>query len=1206
MKLRKLILSGFKSFADRTELEFDDRVSAIVGPNGCGKSNIVDAIRWVLGEQSAKSLRGSEMMDVIFNGCATRKPAGHAEVSMVFDNSDGTIQSPVAAEGASEGLVAVTRRLFRDGTSEYLINKTVCRLKDIREMLMDTGVGQDAYSVIEQGKVAAFLNASQEERRAIFDEAAGISKYKARKKEALRKLERVEQNLLRVNDVFEEVQKRLRSIKYQAGKARSYEQYSTRLKELRSLHFLAQYHTLGKQRKDLQLKHDQLADELAAVAARIDQLEAADSAAQVELADLERAAREVEGRIAAIGAQITAAQQRSEMLAARVTELGEQLVATGARGEELEAKIEQTDDAIAAQQAQYEQLQRQADELSHGCNALRQEHTTAELAISDLVATLEDEKAGTIDLLRRTAQLHNEVQTSRVRRESLSGQKTRLASRADEVVRELTETLSLRASVEARLADIQELLDASQKRLDETRNAGRQAGDAENALRHELAEARERRSALVSRLDALTEMQARLEGVGAGAKGVLQAVRNGRLGCVMGMLGDFIDTDLASAPLVEAALAGADEQLVVERFVDASAAAAEVRQIVGEGGSVELLCLDGLEPLCLDFDPSGDPDVQGRVIDLVRCASPVAGALWRMLGRSLVVADLSAAYRASRRCPRGYRFVTLQGQVLEADGRIRIGAAGRSAGIVARRSELADLERRLAEMEQAIGELEGRCRSKQSEREHLEELGQSLRTAIYETSTERVEAQSRLAQLSDQVEKLQREQPLLTGDIGRLTAEIEQSVQAEHQANQKAQDLERIGKERQQHIEELTARIEEARRQQDDRQRRLTESKVALAQAQEQARSLAQSSAALRRQREQMEQDLISARALMEADRRRRQEAQASIESLRGEVERLYSQQETLNTQAQEVEESRKGLAQRLEQTRKQLIEQRRAHEDASARAGTSRVEIGEVDVRIESVIARSGEDGMNLLEACKSYQHDDARDWSAVEAEIQDLRGKIERLGNVNLDAIAEQDELEKREQFLSTQLSDIRSSQEQLQDLIRRINKESRDRFAVMFETIRANFQELFRKLFGGGRADIVLGEGDDVLESPIEIIARPPGKEVRSLMLLSGGESTMTTLSLLFAIFRSRPTPFCLLDEVDAALDEQNNRRFCALVREFVEGNQFIIITHQKPTMSSAQVLYGVTMQEPGVSTRIAVRFEEAARMAQRPAAAVQASA
>ncbi len=1191
MKFKKLILSGFKSFADRTVFEFDDGISCVVGPNGCGKSNIVDAVKWVLGEQSAKSLRGSEMLDVIFNGSANRRPAGMAEVTLVFDNSEGLLQYNIDGESASNGEVSVTRRLYRSGQSEYLINKVICRLKDIREMFMDTGVGVDAYSLIEQGRVGAFLQASQEERRAIFDEAAGISKYKARKKEALRKVERVEQNLLRLTDILGEVEKRLRSIKYQAGKARNYQAYSERLKELKSLYFLAQYHTHSVQRNELQHKVDRCNDELAAIHAKIDQLEAARSGADVEAVDLERAARDIQSRIAAVGGQILTCQERAEMLTARVEELGQQIVATCSRCEELEAKLAAGREEISRRTTELEQIESQAVELARKNDAVRQEHTAGELAITHLRAKLEDEKAGTIDLLRRTAQLHNEINASGIRRENLSSQHQRLAERAEKISDQLSELVAERAKVAAKLDDVNEVIAAAQTKLEETKNTSRTLADSEHRLQSDLSAAREKRSALQSRSQALKEMQQRLEGVGQGVKRVLEACKKGGLPAVRGMLGEFLETDVQHASVVEAALAGADQHLLIDSFSELAAASRQVAEILGETGAVEFLCMDNLGTLSEDFNLLDCPQATARVMDYVRFEPQLAPIMWRLFGRTLVVRSLPDAAAAAAACPAGYRFVTPAGEVLEADGRVRLGAANRGTGIIARKSELTQLQTELTELDGRIAALEQQRQSARNELEHLDGVQQSLRTAIYEANTERVEAESRRSQLSAEISRLEHEKPLIAGDMENIKAGIEASVRAEHEAREKAAELEQRNAERQREIEKLDALIASAQQRQAELSEQMTQCQVSLAEAQARKVALRDAMNALNNQQEQWSCELSAGRSQIELNRQRRSEAEQAITKAHQEVDELYARQEQLNVESADIEESRRGLAARLEEIRNQLNEHRKLQEAASEKAGAAKIELGEIDVRIENIISRASDEmGMNLTELLAGYQHDDQRDWAAVENEIKELRDKIERLGNVNLDAIAEQDELEKRQEFLTKQLEDIRTSQNQLEELIRRINKESRERFAEAFEKIRTNFQDLFRKLFGGGRADILLSNPEDILESGIEIVARPPGKELRSLTLLSGGEKTMTALALLFSIFRSRPSPFCLLDEVDAALDEANNERFNRLIAEFVSESQFIIISHAKRTMSMANVLYGVTMQEPGVSKRISVRFEE----------------
>jgi len=1187
MKLKKLVLSGFKSFADKTEFEFGSGISCIVGPNGCGKSNVVDAVKWVLGEQSAKSLRGSEMMDVIFNGSTSRKASGGAQVTLLFDNSEGLLR-PLGGNGQDPSdTISVTRRLFRSGQSEYLINKTQCRLRDVREMFMDTG---NAYSLIEQGRVESFLQASQDERRAIFDEAAGISKYKSRKKESLRKLERVEQNLLRVTDILAEVEKRLRSIKYQAGKARNYQKYSERLKELRSLYFLSQYHAFSRKRKELQGKVDAGVDRLNQLSAQIGKIEAAQSSGEVESVDLERSARQIQSRMATISGQITTCQERCDMLRRRVRELGEQIVSISARCEELEAKIEDHHAGLQLRQADLAKVEATAHDFETKYDHAEREHHQAQLEATRLHGELEDAKAGTIDLLRRTAQLHNEIHGLGIKRESLNGQRDRLGKRAEQLKFSLEEFLSERTVVLARLADADGVLVDARARLDEARAKSQQTSDEEQSLQRELIQTREQLSAISSRIEALEEMQQKREGLSEAVRRVLEAREQGRLSGIRGVLGQFVQADVEHAPVVEAALAGADQQLVVDALANVQTIVRQLKDIAGENGAIEILPLDQVSSVDGLTETPSCPRAVARAMDWVDVDPALAQVVTAMLGRTFVVRCLDDAIAASKDTE-DLRFVTLDGDVIEADGRIRLAAANRGAHMVTRRSELVQLADRARQLTDSVADLEDRCGLKQNELRRLGELRQKLRTAIYEANTEKVQCQSRAGQLDQQVAKLHQEMPLIAADMENMASEIESALQAEQQARDNAAQLERKGAERQAEVDRISEQIWSSDKRREELNRQMTELKVELGKAEEKKRSIQEAAAAMERQRDQMDRDLSAGRSEIELQRQRISEAEAGISSSTEETEELYVQQQALDSESRELDQTRQTLTDRLEQMRSELAEHRNRHEDASQQVGQVRVELGESDVRIENLISRASDEmHMDLLALFETYEHDEGRDWSAVAAEIDELRGKIERLGNINLDAISEQDELDKRRQFLVDQLQDVKSSQQQLSELIRRINKESRQMFIETFTAVRESFQQLFRKLFGGGRADILLTDPEDVLESGIDILARPPGKELRSLTLLSGGEKTMTALALLFSIFRAKPSPFCLLDEVDAALDEANTERFSRLLQDFNENSQFVIISHAKRTMSMAGMLYGVTMSEPGVSKRISVRFEE----------------
>ena len=580
MKLKALTLVGFKSFADKTTFEFHDGVTCIVGPNGCGKSNVVDAFKWVLGEQSAKSLRGGEMLDVVFNGTSQRRSSGYAQVSLTFEDAAGVLGQSTDDDPART--VVISRRLYRSGESEYMINKKPARLKDIREMFLDTGVGVDAYSLIEQGKVEIFLQSSPDARRAVFDEAAGISRYKARRREASRKLERVEQNLLRLVDVLGEVQKRLRSIKYQAGKARSYQKHSTRLGELRSLFAQAEYHRLHNRRREVQAEADAINDALAGLNAQIDRLQVAESAAGAELADLERSAHEIDGKIMAISGDATAATQRSEMLGARARELADEITSDVARCEKLEARIEANSQDSDAQQQMITQLEAELERLADRHESLAGQYTTEQGSARGLANQLEDEKDGTIELLRRTAQLHNEINTQTMRRESLHAQREKLSGRGEQIAQALEEMIAQRRGMQAKVSQASGVIAESKARLVEAQQRGGELASSVERVGLQLSQAEQDRSALIARQNVLEEMQRRFEGVGEGARRVLTAVREGRVSFIRGMLGDFIEADVSRAGVIEAALGGAEQRLVADRLEDVLAARGELREMLAD------------------------------------------------------------------------------------------------------------------------------------------------------------------------------------------------------------------------------------------------------------------------------------------------------------------------------------------------------------------------------------------------------------------------------------------------------------------------------------------------------------------------------------------------------------------------------------------------------------------------------------------------
>lgn len=1182
MRLEKVILDGFKSFADKTQLDFNMPITAVVGPNGCGKSNIVDAIKWVLGEQSVKSLRSGQMADVIFSGSSSRKPSGMAEVNLIISNKEGKL--PIESQE-----VQITRRIYKSGDSEYLINNKVSRLKDVKELFMGTGVGVKAYSIIEQGQVDQLLTASKTDRRAIFEEAAGISRYKAHKKEALRKLERTEQNLLRLADILGEVQKQLRSIKLQAGKARNYLEYTQRLKELQVNFSLVEYHKLYKSGIDKKTEISDLEQRFAALAAETSKIDADISNSRHQISETENQVSAADNRLVTVQSKIEQQLQRIEFLKTRTAELQERKTAVENRLEKLCAQQKTFNSDLTQYRIELENCEKQLSEKQQAVRDIEKVVAEIDTACRSLVADLDDEKSGIIDIVRMTAQLHNEVQSISVYRNNLSNQKDRLSGKVKTAEVELERLLTEKAQHSARMDDIEKVLSQLQQNLDSKRKQSEELGDQIAQSGKHLAHSKESRSAINRELVLLSDMEERREGLSNATKTLLEnrSSQDDRFRYIEGVLADIILADVDYVHAVEAALEGITDAVVINNsasLLDDSDTIAKL------DGRVNFLCMDKLAPFVDKTDLTAFAGVKGRLIEFVHYDSNYAPLAWKLLGKTIIADSLESASMLTQSLGGDYRFVTLKGEILDSTGQVGLGPLSKNTGLISRKSRLVQLRDIMTNLTAEIESVEEELDKKAGIKEHAEKLCKELRTAVYEATTEKMQVHSKLALIEQNITRLRQEQPLLAGEIDLLEEQISQSVQKEYQSKQKLEELDAVNKERAERIKILEQDYAEKQREHQKQVTLLTDSKVSLGQIAEHNKSLKQTIIALEQQLHTANTAMQGAKAEAKSCVEQSQETLRNILSCESAVSELFFEKENVQKASQILHEKVRKLIEELESAEQLLKEKRTEQTDVEQKINEYRIELGQIDVRQQSLVERVREElQLDLVASYEKYQ-EQQMDWEAVKEEIAELRGKIERLGNVNVDAIAQQDDLEKRNEFLSTQVEDLNSSKGQLQQLINRLNNQSIDKFRETFEQIRINFQGLFRKLFGGGKADILLDNPDDILEAGIEIIARPPGKEPRSISLLSGGEKTMTAIALLFAVFQSRPSPFCILDEVDAALDEANNERFNLIIREFQKESQFIVITHSKRTMSIADILYGVTMQTRGVSKKISVKFDD----------------
>ncbi|MDH4239124.1 MAG: chromosome segregation protein SMC [Phycisphaerae bacterium] len=1189
MRLKKIVLNGFKSFADKTEFCFDSPITAIVGPNGCGKSNVVDAVKWVLGEQSAKSLRGGQMSDVIFGGSSSRKSLGTAEVSLVISNPEGAGSGQLSVETDE---VQITRRIFKSGESEYRINNKICRLKDIRELFLDTGVGARAYSILEQGQIDRILSVSKTERRTIFEDAAGISKYKAHKKEALRKLESTEQNLLRLADILGEVGKQLRSVKLQAGKARSYLKYTQRLKELQVNYSLAEYAKNQKQLKEkestLERVHGQF-DQLAAEVAREDNLM---SELGRRIIETENKLNRTDNSLVGVQSKIEQRLQRIEFLHARITELQQRKESAGQRVNKLREQEYFFKADSARIQRELVECDEGFEEKSRDAGQIQQDIQRINAECASLEANLEDEKSGVIDIVRRTAQLHNEIQSISVYRDNLSSQKDRLSGRAEHARTELENMLTEKAQHKTRLGDIEKVLSELTENLESKRKEREEVNSLIAGDNRRLAASREARSTLSGELAILIDMEKRREGLTSTVKSILESrsVENNKLDYVEGVVADIVAADFEYASAVEAGLEGKTDALVVNstrRLLADTGADGAIGQL---DSRVNFLCLDRTEPFVDKKDLSSMECVKGRLVEFVKYEGRYAPLMWKLLGKTIVVDSVEAAVDLTGELEGEYKFVTLEGEFLSGDGSIKLGPLGKTTGLISRKSRVRQLQQTIANTTSEIETLEEQIEKNNQTSLHLDQLCKDLRTAVYEANTEKMQVNSKISVSEHNINRLRQEQPLITSEIDLLETEIAGSVQKEYDSKQKLDELDAVNSERTERIEELEGKYAEQKGMLEREMSRLTDLKVALGQITEQRKGLKQTIGHITSQMQANQAATESAMTEIHSCGEELTKAARDILESEAAVSEMYVEKEKTQENTAKLHKEVEKLIEEQKQTEQHIRERRAEKSEMEAAISELRIEAGQLEIKGKDLVERVQDElQIDLVAAYEDYNQSEV-DWEQVREEITEVRVKIERLGNVNLDAIDEQASLEERHEFLSKQVEDLNVSRGQLQQLINRLNKQSREKFRETFEEIRVHFQDVFRRLFGGGKADIFLEEAEDILEAGVEIIARPPGKQTRSISLLSGGEKALTAIALLFAIFKTKPSPFCFLDEIDAALDEANNERFNIMVREFQKDSQFIIITHAKRTMSIADVLFGITMQTKGVSKKISVRFDK----------------
>lgn len=1172
---------GFKSFADRIGIDFVPGVTAVVGPNGSGKSNVIDAIRWVLGEQSAKSLRGAKMEDVIFAGSDSRKPLNFAEVTLILDNEDERLP-------LSYNEVSVSRRVYRSGESEYLLNKQSCRLKDITDLFLDSGLGKEAFSIISQGRVDEILNSKPDDRRAIFEEAAGVLKYKKRRKKAEHKLFETDDNLNRVLDILHELDERIEPLRIQASAA---EDYVAMTRELRGIDIAVLIHdielleasfkqlavqksTLSEQGNAQQLQIDALQKEQLKHREVLQTIDTTLDLEQAELVDVSADVERYEGRKAVL-------LQKRKNISQQLANLDKSIHSSKVQCEQIKTLKEVKTQQLVEHNAAFKVIRQEVKQITQ----------TLERSTSEIEQDIEQLKNVYVDRLSERAATNNELKNVMRQLEQEQAETTKMTTASGATIEELqrhkAEQMQAASSLEKVSIELAEQL-ANYKA---TQEMYQQLREEYSKKRDLLYQGYNQLKAMQGRKETLEELSSNFEGFYKGPKMILQARDDQRLMGIHGAVAEMLQVPAVYATAIETTLGVTAQHIITETDKHASQAISYLRN--HNGGRATFLPKNIMKTRQVPVDVltrvAGHPSFINTADKLVEADAAFKTIVENLLGHVIIAKELEGAKAIASTCHYRYRVVTLKGDVINAGGSMTGGSVNKQNPVFSRKAELEQLtdnvdklQMTILEAEHTVNDLEKRVGLKEAELEQQRQAGDALKQREYRQNIALETISATVKRLSQQVSLFDSEQQDVTTRLDSLAISKNKLEKRLVVLDKEAATL----KEQLEHLDLLKAQSVTER---DQLQNHLADAKAQQAVKAEQVLQL------------QMQLDELTAKLVANEESLRAQEQERewlltgeqgegpSEEVLSQQISSLKLRRETLSFSINNAKEKRKELQMMIQKVEVTLTEAQRVHQGVLNA-------IRDIDIKMNRLDAKRSHQEQQLFnEYNLSFQEallEEAVDINidVARRKVKLLRQSIEELGDVNVHAIEEYKTVSERHTFLTNQRTDLLEAKDTLHEAIREMDEEMTERFDETFTSIRAHFQEVFRELFGGGKADLILLEPENLLETGIEIVAQPPGKKLQSLSLLSGGERALTAIALLFAILKTRPVPFCILDEVEAALDEANVSRYSQYLKKFSDDTQFIVITHRKGTMEGADVLYGITMQESGVSKLVSVKLEQ----------------
>lgn len=1182
MYLKRLELQGFKSFADKTILELMPGITTVIGPNGSGKSNISDAIRWVLGEQSMKSLRGTKSLDIIFAGTQNRKSLGFAEASLVFDNSDGALPIEYTE-------VTVTRKIYRSGETGYYINKVPCRLKDVLELFMDTGIGKDGYSIIGQGKIDEILSNKSEDRRHIFEEAAGIVKYRTRKQESEKKLEHTKLNLLRINDILTEIEGNLEPLQMQADKAKKYLNLREELKNIEIglfVYNIEKYkQDLEKVVQDIDVMQSQCNDEegrLERVKILKEELKSSIDEITETIENMSNIGFESQKQIEQLNSDINVAKTRiannNENNDRYLKEIEEQ----NAKIKELKDEIEQKEAKKDNLKQNKEKFEKELNEKQAELDKLTEKLSSKELEIEGYKHTVEENTD-------KKYELQSEINAQNINYQNFEKRQAQIKQEMQSTISELDGTRLNKEDIAKQFNEIENKKNKAQNSLNEVAKQREEANQKIKSFESNINILSSEMRIKESRLKFLIETEKEKEGYIKSVKSLLKDCENIKeLGKGMnGVLANIIEVpdDLQTA--IEMCLGASLQNIVTETETDAKRLVEHLRK--NNLGRASFLPISSVRGKKLDKIKGNESGVIGIASDLVKYNKKYEKIILNLLGRTVIVDNMDTAIKVAKQNGYTFRIVTKEGDLINPSGAITGGSvAKKTVNILGRGKEIEKLEKEIKNLKQKIEKLENDKQNYEESIEGILELSANLEKELQEIDITYATEKQKVISINENIEKLEKRLNRLKEEQANLEKQKEEAVSTKGDLQVEINKIVEQNEELSKIITEFAELNKDDQKYIDDLNFDITNLKISVSSFDESEASIQEIQERINQELENAHTSIENKNTQIEQIKKDNEELEKSIQETLQKIEEV---KESVNSSSSKIEELKKERAQKSEKLSKQedeITAKFKVIEDLKGQLVKLDVKKTKIEEDINGIINKMWEEYELTPNNAEQYQKPE--NVSLTQRRVNSLRTEIRELGSVNVDSIEEYKNLKDRYDFMSEQRLDLENTMSKLRKVISDMTQIMKEQFKEKFKVINKNFGEVFAELFGGGKAELTLEDEENILECGIDITVQPPGKKLQNMMLLSGGEKAFTAIALLFAILKINPAPFCVLDEIEAALDDVNVFRYADYLKKFTDHTQFLVITHRKGTMEVADTVYGVTMEESGISKLLSMKLKQ----------------